>query len=186
MNFVVGVAVAGRGLENLKRFFNDVPHDIEMAFIVVAPIPRDRESKLAEIIQRISWLPVHKVDTPMEIAPGHIYVIAENTILTIEDNMLLPLMRPPENKLNIAIDTLFTALGQNFKERAIGIVLDGMGNAGVKGVTQIEDNNGYVIISEPGHGRESEMPRGVINNDEPDVVLPVDEIVPYLIKYKNQ
>jgi len=186
MNYVVGVAVAGRGLENLKLLFSDLTPDMNMAFIVVAPIPRDRESKITEILQRVCWLPVHKVDQPMEILPGNIYVIAENTLLTISDNILVPEIRQTDTRINNAIDTLLTSLANNYKDKAIGIILDGIGTAGLSGVNKIEKNGGYIIINEPSVGRDGEMPRGIIEKDAPDIVLPIAEIVPHLLDIINQ
>lgn len=44
--------------------------------------------------------------------------IAEDTILTIYEDLLLPVKRP-DNKINIAIDILFTSLGTNYKKELL-------------------------------------------------------------------
>lgn len=181
MFLIVGIAVAGSGIYDMKKIFNDLPATTNMAFIVVAPLPRDRKSMLTEIIQNFAKRPVHKVTTNRVIKPDHVYVIAENTMLTIQDHHLIPHPLPREPANNNVIDTFFASLALSFRDRAVGLVLGGMGHGAVDGSATIEHNGGYVITNEPEDNKNGEMPAAVIKYNSPDIVLPLDQIAEHLL-----
>lgn len=181
MFLIVGIAVAGSGIYDMKKIFHDLPAETNMAFIVVAPLLRDRKSMLTEIIENFAKRPVHKVTTITAIKPDHVYVIAENTVLTIQDNKLIPSTSPQAPANNHSINTFFASLGMNFKDRAVGLILGGMGNGAVDGATAIEHNGGYVIINEPEDNKNGEMAAAVIKYNSPDIVLPLNEIAKHLL-----
>lgn len=181
MFLIVGIAVAGSGIYDMKKIFKDLPAITNMAFIVVAPLLRDRKSMLTEIIQNFAGRPVQKVTTITEIKPEHIYVIAENTVLTIRDNHLIPNISPQAPANNHSINTFFASLGLNFKDRAIGLILGGMGNGAVDGASAIEHNGGYIITNEPEDNKNGQMAAAVIKYNSPDITLPLDQIADHLL-----
>jgi chemotaxis response regulator CheB len=182
MNYLVAaVAVSGGGIEDLKVLFNSIPADTDMAFIVVAPVPRDRESKLAEIVRRASKLPVIKADTSVEIQPGHIYVIAENSLLFVENEALVVRTRQRHEIANTAIKDLFMSVGANLKDRAVAVVLGGNGDSATFGATIIGKHGGYVICKQPDKLVNDEMTMNVIEGDSPNVILPLAEIADHLL-----
>jgi chemotaxis response regulator CheB len=181
MFLVVGIAVAGSGLYDMKKIFKDLPATTNMAFIVVAPLLRDRKSMLTEIIQNFAGRPVHKVTKVTAIKPDHVYVIAENTLLGIRDHHLIPTTTPQEPANNTSINTFFASLALNFKDRAIGLVLGGMGQGAIEGAMAIEHHGGYVIINEPEDNKNGEMAAAVVKYNCPNIVLPLEQIADHLL-----
>ncbi|ACU62092.1 chemotaxis protein CheB [Chitinophaga pinensis] len=187
MNFlVVAVAVSGGGIEDLKVLFSGIPADCDMAFIVVAPVQRDRESKLADIVARYSALPVIKATETVAIYPGNVYVIAENSLMLVEDGCLHVRKREKYELINTAIKDLFYSMAMTLKNRTIAVVLGGMGDSATFGATMIGDMGGYVVTKEPDFHSNSEMTKNVIEYDTPNAILPLEEISNHLMWLSSQ
>jgi chemotaxis response regulator CheB len=183
MNFLVAaIAVSGGGIEDVITFFSALPADANIAFVVVAPLPRERESKLAEIIRRHCVLPVIKAENSVQLQPAHVYVIAENSLLYTDDESLIVRPRKKYEVVNEAIQTLLRSIAIHLKERAVAVILGGMGTSATVGAREIEAHGGYVISKEPGPGPNSDMTRHVTMYDAPNIVLPLEEIVGHLMK----
>lgn len=181
--YVTAIAASGFGIGELELFFRCIPPQPGIAFIVVSHLPRDKDSKLCEIVARNTKLPVERVIKNTTIEPDHVYVLAENTILTVQDCNLLVAQRNPAEVINNSIDTLFASLAQSCKEKVVGIVLGGMGADGIKGATTIEANGGYVMVQKPDLTRSTEMARNVAEKNSPHVILPLEKMVDHLMHY---
>ena len=58
---VVGIGASAGGVEALNAFFDGLPRESAMAFVVVQHLPPERESLMAEILARHTPLPVLQV-----------------------------------------------------------------------------------------------------------------------------
>lgn len=180
--YVVGLAASGLGIGEIEKFFSQFKVAANAAIIVATHQKRDRESLIATIIDRSTFLPVHKVDSNCLLQPGHVYVIVEHTYLYVEDRYLKVTPRPDEVG-NRAIDYLFVSLGREYRQRAVGIVFWGMGTDSLEGVLEIERNGGLVIVQQPDQSAHSQMPQAAIIYDHPHLILPGNQIADRLQKY---
>lgn len=156
----------------------------DVAYVVVTHIPRDYESKLDKVLAMEAKLPIVRVTEGIEVAPQHIYVIAENTYLTIKEGVLTPTERD-ESAINQAVDIFFESLAEDFKSKAIGVILSGVGSDGLKGVKHIEDNGGFVLVQHPDTAQFDGMPMSVIKFDHPDVIDGPQQLAKFVAHYIN-
>ena len=142
--YVVGIGASAGGLIALKEFFDHIPLGTPAAFIVVTHLKREKRSILSDLLGAHTPLPIGRMDKDVQIEAGNIYVLTENTALTIENNWLKVSTR--DNKIiNSSVDILFKSLATQFKARAIGIILSGGGNDGLEGALQLAKSGGKVI-----------------------------------------
>ena len=85
---VVGIGASAGGIDALQRFFEGMPINSGMAFVVVMHLSPDHESTLAPILARASKLTVVAVVEPIAIRANHVYVIAPAMKLTMTDGQL--------------------------------------------------------------------------------------------------
>ena len=64
---VVGIGASAGGLEALERFFDNVPKDTGMAFVVVQHLSPDFKSLMDELLARHTELPIHLVEDGMPV-----------------------------------------------------------------------------------------------------------------------
>jgi two-component system, chemotaxis family, CheB/CheR fusion protein len=80
----VGIGASAGSLEALERFFATMPAASGLTFIVVQHLERHHPSVLAELLGRHTPMPVQQAIDGMRPAPNHVYIIAPNTVLTLE------------------------------------------------------------------------------------------------------
>src|SRR3954471_20695477 len=130
----VGIGASAGGLEALQNFFDHMPADTGMAFVVVTHLPTGRVSLMPELLARHSSMPVTEISEPTRVEANHVYVARGGGSLGIERGMLLPQAAPPSGGRQLVIDLFFRSLAAEAREHAIGIVLSGTGSDGTLGV----------------------------------------------------
>jgi two-component system CheB/CheR fusion protein len=178
---VVGIGASAGGVPALLQFFENMPQNTGMAFVVILHLSPTHESSADQILQRATRMPVTQVVKTIEIEPDHVYVIPPNRHMTMVDGVLglTPLERP--RGTHIAIDLFFRTLAEVHRERAVAIVLSGTGSDGAVGLTRIKEQGGVTIVQLPGDAEHDGMPQAAIATGIVDFVLPVVDMPQKLI-----
>src|SRR5215213_7197760 len=82
---IVGIGASAGGLQALQAFFDELPNNTGMAYVVITHLHPEYESHLAELLQRHTEMPVRQVNGPIPIEQNHVYVIPPDRSLLIED-----------------------------------------------------------------------------------------------------
>ena len=168
--YIVGIGASAGGLRALSEFFRSIPKSTPAAFVVITHLLRENYSQLANLLIPHSTLPVIRVESDLELQPGHIYVLIENTTLTVKDGWLKIADRD-RRIMNDAVDLFFKSLATEYKERAIGIILSGGGKDGLAGALQLNLSGGTMMVQTPLSADFVGMPESIINHDHPLAVL---------------
>lgn len=171
INFpVVGIGASAGGLEALLRFFERMPADNGMAFVIILHLSPTHESNVAEILQRITKMPVIQVDGSTAIEAGHVYVIPPNHDLEMNDGELLLSDPTRISGKHVAIDLFFRSLAQVHRERAVAIVLSGTGTDGAAGLARVKERGGVTLVQTPEDAEYDDMPKAAIATGMVDFV----------------
>jgi two-component system CheB/CheR fusion protein len=162
--YTVGLGASAGGQSALSEFFDHLSPEIEVALVVVTHLMRDRKSILASILAKHTSLPVLRVETDVEVRPGHIYVLPENTALKM-DNGWLRVSERDEKIENCSVNIFFESLAEDFREKAVGIVFSGAGKDGLQGALKITELGGKVLVQDPDTALAYGMPTSVIEHD---------------------
>ncbi|MEP1646911.1 PAS domain S-box protein [Rhodopirellula bahusiensis] len=81
------------------------------------------------------------------------------------------------------IDQFLRSLAQDAQERAIGIVLSGTGSDGSRGVVEISNNGGLVVIQDPATCKFDSMPMNARNTGHVDLELAPEKMGEALQQY---
>src|SRR4051812_44879943 len=87
---VIGIGASAGGVQALKEFFQHVPSDSGMAYVVILHLSPEHDSKLSEVLQAVSSIPILQVLEKTKIEPNHVYVVSPNKHLIITDNFIAP------------------------------------------------------------------------------------------------
>jgi len=72
---IVGVGASAGGLEALEQFFDHIPADLGMAFVVVQHLSPDFKSHMDELLSRHTTMEVCRAEDGMPVRPNAIYLI---------------------------------------------------------------------------------------------------------------
>ena len=178
---VVGIGASAGGLDTFKRLLKAIPDNSGMAYIFVQHLDPTHESILADLLQRVTRIPVLEVTDNIKVAPDHIYIIPANKLLTATDGVLKLNARPPKNQRCMPIDLFFASLAEVHQSHAIGVILSGTGTDGTLGLKAIKDHGGVTIAQDQHSASYGAMPQSAIDADVVDFVLSPENIPKQLL-----
>lgn len=178
---IIGIGASAGGLEALELFFAGVPIDCGLAFIVVQHLDPSRHGMLPELLQRITPMAVKQAENRMTIEPDCIYVIPPNKDLSILHDTLYLLAPVAPRGLRLPIDAFLSSLAKDRCERAVGIILSGMGADGTAGLRAIKEHGGLTLAQSPGSAKFAAMPSSAIEAELTDLVAPPAELARLLL-----
>jgi len=182
---VVGIGASAGGLEAFKKLLRAIPEDSGMAFILVQHLDPDHDSILADLLQRVTKIPVQEITNNIHVVPDHIYIIPSNKLLTATDGVLQLSARLPKGQRNLPIDVLFTSLAEVHQSHAIGVVLSGTATDGTLGLKAIKDHGGITFAQEQASAGYVGMPQSAIDAGVVDFILPPEKIPSQLLLLNN-
>ncbi len=180
---MVGIGASAGGLASLEDFFRNTPCDTGMAFLVVQHLDPTQKALLPELLQRFTEMPVFEARQNMPIRADSIYVIPPNRELRVLDQTL-KLQQPTQTRgLRLPINVLFSSLASAQSERAIAVVLSGMGSDGTLGLQAIKATGGLTVVQNPASAQFDAMPKSAIAAGCADIVAPADELPARILAY---
>jgi two-component system CheB/CheR fusion protein len=144
-SLIVGIGASAGGLAAFKNFLAHTPADSGMAFVLIQHLDPSHKSLLVELLGANSPIPVVAASDGAAVRGNHVYVIPPNATLTIKEGLLRVASPAPARDSRRPIDTFFASLAQNSGERAVGIVLAGVGSDGTIGIRAIKENGGLTL-----------------------------------------
>jgi len=145
---VVGLGASAGGITALEKFFEAVAPDSGGAFVVVVHLDPTHASSIAEILARHTSMPVSEAVHGRLVEPDHVYVIPPNSILKIQRNRLVVLPPSEPRGFRMPIDHFFSSLGEDRRQRAVGILFSGTGSDGTIGLLAIKSSGGLTLAQD--------------------------------------
>ena len=173
---IIGIGASAGGLVALEQFLHRIPPGGGIACIVVQHLDPTQKALLPELLQRVTAMQVRAAEQDMRIEPDHVYVIPPNTELTVVDGKL-QLAEPAQPRgMRLPVNVLFSSLASGQGERAIGVVLSGMGSDGTAGLQAIKAVGGLTAVQSPESAQFDSMPKSAIEAGCADIVAAPGEL----------
>lgn len=179
---VVGIGASAGGLQAIRLFFENMPQDNGMAFVIILHLSPDHESIADKIIQESTRMPVLQVFESVPIEKNRVYVISPAHRLTMNDGFLEVSTPDSRESRHASIDLFFRNLADVHRERAFCVVLSGTGSDGAVGLSRIKEQGGITLAQAPEDAEFDGMPRAAIDTHMVDLVLPVVDMPQKLLE----
>ncbi|MGK5091373.1 chemotaxis protein CheB [Deltaproteobacteria bacterium TL4] len=126
---------------------------------------------------------VFQIEDSLRVQPNCVYVIPPNNYIGILPGVL-QLIHPKEDEsIRMSADYFLRSLAQDQGERAIVIILSGMGTDGTLGLKAIKGELGMAMVQDPGTAKSDGMPKSAIGTNVVDYILPVEKMPETLVNY---
>ena len=179
---VVGIGASAGGLKALQSFFNALPSDTGMAFVVITHLHPEHESHMAELLQTHTQMPARQVNKKVKVEPDHIYVIPPNRSIVMADSYLDTREFKEPHGRRTPIDHFFRSLAKGHSE-SVAVILSGSGTDGSVGVKDVKEQGGLILVQHPEDAEYDSMPRAAISTGLTDIVLPARQLALKLSEY---
>jgi two-component system CheB/CheR fusion protein len=183
---IVGLGASAGGIQALQSFFTHVPTDSNMSYVVILHMSPDHESRLAEVLQTTTSIPVTQVKGRVKVVPNHVYVISPNQSLAMHDGYLALSDVTRVEERRAPVDIFFRTLAESQRSRAVSVILSGTGANGSMGLKRVKEMGGVALVQSPTEAEFADMPRNAIATGLVDYVLPVAEIPAKIAGYRDR
>ena len=146
---VVGIGASAGGLKAIQDFFDNIPGDTGLSFVVVQHLSPDYKSLMGELLAKHTPMQVFEAEDSMEVMPDCVYLIPSKKIIRIKNGRLLLEDKVKKSHPIMAIDIFFESLAIEKGAKAIGIIFSGTGSDGTNGIEAIKSKGGIVIVQDP-------------------------------------
>ena len=123
-HLIIGIGASAGGLEALQQFFQHMPCNSGLSFVVIQHLSPDYRSLMADILGKHTQMRVLQAENEMAIRPNTVYLIPPKNNMTLHGGKLF-LTEFIHGKLTHPIDVFFTSLAEEQQARAIAVVLSG-------------------------------------------------------------
>jgi chemotaxis response regulator CheB len=172
---VVAVVASAGGLSALNQVLRPLPENFNAALVIVQHLGNP-PSSLVEILGRHSPLPVQWIADHDSLSPGRVYVCPPQRLLEVMPDAEC-LVRPMEQGHRFRpIDFFLVSLAHSYGQRAMVVVLTGMGRDSAAGSEIVSQAGGTVLVQSPESAEHPTMPSAVIDTGVADKVLPLPEL----------
>lgn len=180
---IIGIGASAGGLEALELFFDAVPDQNTLSFVVILHLSPDYKSLMPQLLAKHTKMKVHTIESGMEVLAGNVYVIPPKKTLTVHKGILYLHDKVNTKMPTFPIDIFLRSLADEQGEKAIGIILSGTGSDGMRGVRAIKETSGVVMVQSPESAKFDGMPNVAISTGLVDYVLPPQKMPLELINY---
>jgi two-component system CheB/CheR fusion protein len=180
---VVGLGASAGGLEALQLFFDHMPPDSGMAFVVVTHQHPGHTSLLPELLRKHTRMPIVEAIDGLRIEPNRVYVSPAEFDLAILGGRFQLMALQKRRGVHLPIDCFFRELADEKRERAIGIVLSGTGSDGTLGLKAIKGEGGLTIAQEAESAKYPGMPGSAVASGLVDHILSPEQMPQRLAAY---
>jgi two-component system chemotaxis response regulator CheB len=157
------VACSAGGLPALQRLFKQLPPDLDAAIVVTQHLPPWHRTRLADILSRVSRLPVSLARAGERLRNARVYVAPPGYHhVVVSGGRIHYQPQPRDAPRGVSADPLFVSGAKDFGAATIGVVLSGANRNGAAGVRAIRAVGGKAVAQAPQDAEYATMPRAAL------------------------
>ena len=136
-----------------------------------------------EILRRRTDLTVSRIEHNMQMQPKTVYLIPPNADLELKGDSFQLCEREILNGISRPIDRFFSSLAKSRGTSCAALVCSGSGSDGSRGIRDVCENGGMVLVEDPEAARFDGMPRAAVDSGIVDFVAPVGQLAIWLGRF---
>ena len=183
---IVVIGCGSEGVKDLYKVFKYLPENLDAPILIVPHLPKFYTKKLAESLNKASYLDTMEVTNGMYIKSGSAYIIPggfHGELVPQNNGCYIRLHRGQRvNEVRPSIDLTFRSAAKYFSEATLGVFLSGYGHDGFAGARAIKERGGEVIVQDPRSLFAGKLSHDIIKAGYYDKICSVESISWEIIK----
>jgi two-component system chemotaxis response regulator CheB len=178
---LVVVGTSTGGLHALTRLLAALPATYRLPILVVQHRSKDSDERLTSLLRGASQLPVREPEDKEPLRGPGVYLGPPDYHLLVEPDSIALSTEEPVAYSRPSIDVLFQSAAYSYGSGVIGVLLTGANQDGTRGLQEIKQRGGYVIVQDPDSAESGFMPQYAVKNVLADRVLGLEQIAAELV-----
>ena len=187
---VVVIGVSTGGPTALGSILPQLPAEFPLPILIVQHMPPLFTRFLAERLCVSCRLSVKEASLGDPVVAGNILIAPGNFHMKVAGTgsgiRVYLDQSPPQNSCRPAVDALFSSIGQAYGGAVIAVILTGMGQDGLRGAEILKAQGASILAQDEASSVVWGMPGAVVNAGLADCVLPLDQVVPEILRRVDQ
>lgn len=182
---ILAMGASTGGPRAFQFILTHLPPDFPLGVVVVQHMPREFIDIFASRLNNMGPLRVKKAEEEDYIVPGTVLVAPGGLQMRVaggKDDTVQVRISREERLYRPSIDEMFFSVADTFKDRAIGVLLSGMGADGARGLQQLRKAGAHTIAESPETCVIYGMPKEAVKLDAVESLLPLTEIPDYICR----
>lgn len=183
---IIAIGTSTGGPKALQDVITQLPQEFPLPIVIAQHMPPNFTGPFAERLNQCSKIGVKEAEEGDVLKPGlallapgrgHMRVTRRrdmNVVITISEQREEYIYRP-------SVDALMLSVAECFPGRALGIILTGMGNDGLKGLAALKKTGGRIFAQNEQTCVVYGMPKAVVDAGIADKVLPLEDMAGEII-----
>ena len=160
---IIAIGISTGGPNALREVFADLSPDLPQPIVVVQHMPPGFTYEFANSLNKICPLEVKEAQEGDLVKPGRILIAQGGKHLLVEKKPLGIIAHisdaPPQSGHRPSADVLFASVAEQFQNRALGIIMTGMGKDGAASLTRMYQEGSRTIGQDEASAIVYGMPR---------------------------
>jgi len=181
---VIGSSTGGPGaVENLIK---NLPDNMAVPVLIAQHMPANFVPSFAARLNDLSALNISMARRGDVLMPGSVLIAPGSRNMIVRKNEKgeteIDFISKTYKEFNHpSIDALMLSVANIFGNRAIGVILTGMGRDGAQGMKEIKEKGGYTIAQNKETCVVYGMPKEVVENGDAKAIVPINEIGGFIV-----
>jgi two-component system chemotaxis response regulator CheB len=143
---VIAIGASTGGPPVLQTILKGLPKDFPVPITIVQHITQGFTTGFASWLSDTTGFIVRVPEDGEKCLPGTVYVAPDNVHMVVDNGGRILLNNdPPDNLLKPSVAHLFISVANVFREKAVGVLLTGMGKDGASGLKMMRDMGAVTI-----------------------------------------
>lgn len=178
---VICVGGSAGGLDAYVRLLTHLPDDMGVAIVIVSHF-RTVDTRLHEILPRVTQMPVQLISDGLDLRPNHVFIIPSQRDLHVQHGQfrLKPISKPrgwPD-----VITVFLRSLIENWDGQLIAVIVSGYDGDGADALCGVKEVGGITIAQTLETAGQPDMPASAMASGCIDFVLSLEDIARKILR----
>lgn len=183
---VIVIGSSTGGPTALETVITRLPENLSVPVVIAQHMPENFVPSFANRLDQLTPLSVSMAKKDDELEAGKIFIAPGSRNMIVRQNVngkVVCDFTPKRYKeYNFpSVTGLMSSVAEVFGNRAIGVILTGMGKDGAEGMKEIREKGGYTIAQSKETCVVYGMPREAVDIGAIKSIVPLDEIGPFIV-----
>ncbi|MCP4221670.1 MAG: chemotaxis-specific protein-glutamate methyltransferase CheB [bacterium] len=180
---LIAIGTSTGGPMAIKGFISRLPRPFPVPIVIVQHIDGEFLGGMMRWLENATGFPFEQPRDGQLLEPDTVYIASDDVHIGIDADDTVRLSHaPPEEGLRPSVNHLFRSVAYSYGNKAVGILLTGMGRDGGLGMKEMFDFGAVTIAQDEQSSVVFGMPAEAIKLGAAQHVLPLDDIPNFILK----
>jgi two-component system chemotaxis response regulator CheB len=180
---IVCIGASTGGTVALSTILPHISRELNLPVVIVQHMPKLYTKSFARRLDTNCSLSVVEASHGEKLKPNHVYIAQGGTHMLVKNGHIEFDDSENVNHHKPSVDVLFDSVNREYRDRALGIILTGMGSDGARGIAALKDSGSFTLAQDEESSTIFGMPGSAIKTGKIDRVLPLSKIADFINDY---